>query len=230
MTFRVSAAAVTAVAGALLLAGEASAFVNWVPPSGAGSFFTYSGGGSDNGLFGNPTLVGGNTFQFFPANFQANSNNGVAASTSDRLEVTLLANPGNRFTQIRVTEFGDWAITGVGTVRDSGTLFLTDLVTPRGPAVQGMTYPLNPMPITTPGQGTWTGSSLIDLTTIVGPDWTNLTLVFTNTLQATTQGASSSHIQKISTDAAVQVQILPTPGALSLLGVAGCLLSRRRRS
>jgi len=230
MTFRVSAAAVTAVAGTLGLASPADAFVNWVPSSGAGSFFTYSGGGSDNGLFGNPTLVGGNTFKFFPPAFTADSNNGVAASLTDRLEVTLLANPGQRFTLIRITEIGDWAITGVGTVRDSGTLFLTDLITPRGPAVQGMTYPSNPMPISTPGQGTWTGSSTIDLTNIVGPDWTNLTLVFTNTLQATTSGASSSHIQKLATDGAIVVQVLPAPGSLALLGLAGAVAARRRRS
>src|SRR3954470_21204463 len=113
MTFRVSAAAMTAVAGVLGLAGAADAFVNWVPSSGAGSFFTYSGGGSDNGLFGNPTIVGGNTFKFFPPNFTADSNNGVSQSVNDRLEVTLLANPGQRFTLIRITEIGDWAITGV---------------------------------------------------------------------------------------------------------------------
>jgi hypothetical protein len=230
MTFRVSAVTVMASAGVLGLAGPANAFVNWVPSSGAGSFFTYSGGGSDNGLFGNPTIVGGNTFKFFPPSFTADSNNGVAQSTTDRLEVTLLANPGQRFTQIRITEIGDWAITGIGTVRDSGTLFLTDLVTPRGPAVQGMSYPLNPMPITTPGQGIWQGSANIDLTTIVGPDWTNLTLVFTNTLQATTSGASSSHIQKDGVDGAVVVQVLPAPGGLALLGLGGAFAARRRRA
>jgi hypothetical protein len=230
MTFRVSASLMAVVAGTLGLASAADGFVFWSSPNGAGSFFTYSGGGSDNGLFGDPVLLGGNTFTFFPAAFAANSSNGIAQSTNDRLEVTLQANPGQQFTQIKITEWGDWAITGIGTVRDSGTLFITDLVNSRSPAVQGMSYPSNPMPISTPGQGVWTGSSTINLTSIAGPAWTNVTLVFTNTLQATTQAGSTAHIQKTLTDGAVVVQVLPTPGALALLGAGGLLLARRRRA
>ncbi len=77
-----------AIAGLVSLAGVAQAQVNWVPTSGSGTFFTYTGGFSDNGRFGNPTLVG-DSFQFTPTTFVANSVNGNAASVPDRMQVDL---------------------------------------------------------------------------------------------------------------------------------------------
>ena len=229
MTFRVRTAALTAIAGIAFFAGAAQAFVPWTQPSGSGSFFTYSGGGSANGLFGDPILVGGNTFSFSPPNFIANSVNGVAASTPDTLQVTLTANANARFTQIVVNELGDWAITGIGQVQASGTLSLTDLINPRGPAFGSLV--LNPtMPISAPPSGNWTGTRTIDLTQIIGPDWTSMVLVLTNTLQATSQQGSAALIRKLNVQNGVSIQILPAPGAAALLGLAGLGFARRRRA
>jgi hypothetical protein len=230
MTWRLRAAGVAA-AGLLGVSAPANAFVPWAVPSGSGSFFTYSGGGSDFGLFGNGTLVGGNTFQFTPANFQANSNNGVSGSSTDRMEIHLHANASQRFTQLRVTELGDWAITGIGDVRDSGTLQSSDNINPRfPPAILAPLGYLPVMPIITPGSGTWQGTALIDFTTVPGPDWTDITVVLTNTMQATTGPGSSSHIQKTFVSGpAVIIQVLPTPGSATLIGLGGLLAARRRR-
>lgn len=238
MTLRARAACVAA-AGALGLAGTASAFVNWAVPNGAGSFFTYTGGGSDFGLMGNGTLAFGNTFVFTPPAFKADSVNGVADSMTDRIQVVLHANPGQKFTQLKVTELGDWSIVGIGTAKDSGTLQVSDNINPRfPPALQSpLSYfdnntnaPL-PMPIITPGNGIWRGTSLIDLTLPPNniPDWTDLTLVLTNTIQATTTGASTSHIQKTFAQATVTIEVLPTPGGAALLGLGGLVIARRRR-
>jgi hypothetical protein len=220
-----------AAAGVMSLAGSAHAFVSWSVPSGSGSFFTYSGGGSDFGLFGDGTLVGGTSFQFIPSNFQATSTNGTAQSTTDRMQVHLIANAGHRFTELRISELGDWAITGIGTVRDSGTLQASDNINPRFPPAvqQPLTYtPI--MPITTAGSGTWQGTSIIDFTSIVGPDWTDITIVLTNTLQATTDSTSASHIEKTLVGGpAVVIDIIPAPGSAALMGFGGLYFARRRR-
>lgn len=217
-----------AVAGAALLlgaAGTASAQVPWSNPSGVGSFFNWSGGQSGNGLFGSPVLQNGNIFAFSPANFVANSQNGQAASPSDQVQVHLTAFPGQRFTQIRITDLGTWQIGAVGSVQANGTLFLTDLITPRPPALNALNT--NPaFPLSTPNSnGNWSGTAFIDLTSILGPDWTDLQLVFTNTLQANSGTGSSATIRKTS----VKIEILPTPGTAAVLGLAGLAAARRRR-
>ncbi len=220
-----------------LVASAASGQVNWVPSGGSGTFFTYANGFSDNGLFGNPTIVG-DQFQFTPVGFVANSVNGSAASTPDRIQVDLTANPGRRFTQIKITEFGTWGITGIGTVNAFGSLNLIDQINLRPPAiaplVAGQTSPaVGPMPISTPNaSGLWSGTVTIDLTTIVppGPDWTKLRLVFSNTLQATSQQGSSSTItKKIVGGPSIIVDILPAPGSATMLAFGGLLAARRRR-
>lgn len=205
-------------------AGAASAQVAWSNPAGAGSFFTWANGESGLGLFGNPTLFGGNTFIFTPPAFTAASTNGTAGVVTDQVKVRLTANPGQRFTQIRVSELGNWSITGIGSVQASGTLFLTDLNAFRAPAVQNIT-PNPAMPISTAGSGGWSGTSVIDLASIPGPDWTSLQLVFTNTVQANTGASSNASIQKTQ----VKIEVLPAPGALAILGLGGLIMARRRR-
>jgi hypothetical protein len=230
MKFGCTSSMMIGAAGLLAAAGAASAQVPWSNPSGAGSFFTWSSGQSGLGLFGNPTLVGGNQFFFSPTNFGAQSVGGVPADTTDQLQVRLLANAGQRFTHIRIQEFGSWAITGIGSVRESGTEFITDLITPGRTAMQNLqTNPV--MPIATAGSGDWTGDVDIDLTQIIGPDWTFVQFQFTNTLQATTGNAQSvSEIHKKGVGGpAIIVTVLPAPGSAALLGVAGLLAMRRRR-
>src|SRR4051812_46546218 len=65
-------ARVAAVGAALVCASQAHAFVLWANSSGSAPLFTYTGGGSNLGLFGNPNIVG-NTFQFNPPAFTATS-------------------------------------------------------------------------------------------------------------------------------------------------------------
>ncbi|MEX2218558.1 MAG: hypothetical protein WD749_07325 [Phycisphaerales bacterium] len=226
MASRLSAA--ITVAGVLAMAGAADGFVFWSQPAGAGPFFTYSGGGSDNGHFGNPTLVG-NQFLFFPQNFAATSSNGVAAGINDRLEVRIVANAGHRITQILVDEFGDWAITGVGSVQAAGTMFLTDNVNIRVPTTLPTSLVMSPtMPISSPPSGVWEGHANRNLL-VLPPDWTDITLILTNTLQATSQQGSTSLIRKtVVGGPALIITIVPAPGALALLGLAGLALRRRR--
>jgi hypothetical protein len=227
----------TLVAGVVaMLAGAAHAQVPWVPPNGSGAFFTYANGLSQNGLFGNPTIIGGDTFTFTPTNYIANSVNGAGASVPDLLQVELTANAGHRFTQIRVTEFGSWGIVGGGTVQASGSLNLIDLLNVRAPAISplvagGTTPVIQPMPISTPGSGLWSGSVVIDLTQIIGPDWTKLRLSFTNVLQATSIAGGSSFIdKKIVGGPSIMIEIFPAPGSATLIALGGLIATRRRRA
>ena len=88
-------------------AGNADAFVSWTNTAGMTADFSWSGGGSDNGLFGDPTIVG-NSFVFEAiSGFKAESISGSAAQVSDRLEVTIVAKGAFQITDIRLTEFGE---------------------------------------------------------------------------------------------------------------------------
>lgn len=227
MAFRVSTAAATGLA--LAAAGAAHGFVLWGTPNGSGAFFTYSGGGSDNGFFGNPTLSGGGTqFLFFPPAFQATSSNGTGGQMNDRMEVHLLANAGFRFTQISVQEFGDWSITGIGTVQAQGTMFLTDNLTGPPPLINPLLMTPT-MPISTAGGGQWSGTAVRNLL-LTGHDWTDLVFVLTNNLQATTGAGGTSQIRKtVVGGPAVIITFLPAPGGAAMLGLSGLLLARRRR-
>ena len=99
----------------------ASAFVFWSNQNGTATHFDWSNGGSNNGLFGDPTLVGGNSFVFTPADFRAESFDGVSDSVSDRMEVELTAHPEWKFTEIRITEGGDYGILIDGSVSVGGS-------------------------------------------------------------------------------------------------------------
>lgn len=216
-----------AASGVALSAGSASAFVPWSNSNGAGSFFNWSGGGSNLGLFGNPTLGGGgNILVFDPIGFVAGSAGGVAQTRTDQLQVRLTANPGSEFTQIRITELGGFALTGIGaaSVSASGAMFVTDMLASR-PTEMGVMLMSQPFPLTvSPGSGPYTGEVIINLAAIGNP-WTDITLSFTNTLQATSSGQTTSVITK----SHVEIEILPTPGAASVLVLAGLAASRRRR-
>jgi hypothetical protein len=216
-----------AVTGAALATAPASAFVSWSNSNGAGSFFNWSGGGSNLGLFGNPTLGGGgNLLVFNPTGFTASASGGSAQTTTDQLQVRLTAFPGQQFTQIRISELGNFALTGVGagSVSASGAMFITDMVNSR--PTQFSTMSMTPtFPITVvPSTGTYSGQVIINLANI-GVPWTDITLQFTNTLQATSSGQSAASITK----SRVEIEIVPTPGAASVLCLGGMLAARRRR-
>jgi hypothetical protein len=209
----------------LVSAGSALAFIPWSNSSGSGSFFDWTNGGSDNGLFGDPTLVGGDTFAFFPSNFRAESVDGVSDNVNDRVQFELIAHAGFTFDMIEINEVGDYGIAGTGEVSATGSLFVTDLDLFRVLDDELETTPGSPI---TSGAGTWTGQSAVDLT-MDPPDFTHIMVVFDNNLLAISMPGSTTFIEKKVVGGAVFVSIVPSPSTLGLFGLGGLALIRRRR-
>lgn len=213
--------AILALAGSVAIVGTAQAFVPWSNPAGSATNFDWSGGGSDFGLFGSPILVGGDTFVFFPSFFRAQSNNGGSSQTHDRLQVELLAHIGQSFTNIQITEFGDYGIGGDGSsVTANMAMFITDLNNFRV-ASANQTYSNN-----VPGLGNWNLGATVDLT-ISPPSWNRIQLVLNNNLIAVSGGDNGfAFIEKKVQGIIIRV---PTPGSMAMLGLGGLALIRRRR-
>ncbi len=203
---------------ALMLAGPAMAFVPWDNPSGSTADFFWLNGGSDNGLFGSPTVTG-NSFIFFPQAFNASSTNGVADQTNDRLQFELIAKPGFVFNGIAITEIGDYTISGVGSVSVTAGLFVTDLNGFRV-ADDHFSQTFNS------GAANWSGTPSVDLS-IMPPDWVHVMVVLDNVLAATSQANSTSFIEKKVTGGVIIT--IPSPASASMLILGGLAFGRRRR-
>ncbi len=213
--------AILALAGSVAIVGSAQAFVPWTNTNGTATNFDWFGGGSDNGYFGSPILVGGDTFVFFPSTFRAQSVNGGADIRADRLQVELLAHLGQRFDSISITEFGDYGVGGAGSsVTADMAMFITDLNNFR---VANTNQQYNN---STPGLGNWSLGATIDLT-LSPPAWNHVQLVLNNNLIAISGGPGGfAFIEKKVQGIIIRI---PTPGSMAMLGMGGLALIRRRR-
>lgn len=216
---------VACAAGAVMMAATANAWVPWTNGNGSADFFDWENGGSANGLYGDPTLVGGDTLVFFPSMFRAESIDGVPQTTWDTLEVDLIARAGFEFTEIIITEIGDYGITGTGSVDALGNLDVHELSNNQAVSEPLMTSPGFPL---NAGAGQWDGSIDSDLTTL--PEkWQLIHITLTNTLIAESDVGSTSFIQKDVVGSAVALTFVPTPGTMALLAFGGLVAVRRRR-
>ena len=222
-----TALVLTVLVQLVLITCPAKALIYWTNKDGTGSFFDWSNGGSDKGLFGDPVIVGGNTFTFFPSNFRAESLNGAAAIKSDRLEFCLTAHEGYNITGIRITEYGDYGILDNGKVSVSGTMFVTNLDVFQVSSSNFSSDPVSPI---SSGQGTWTAE--VAVTDI---DWTNLKIVLNNNLMAISSAGSTSFIEKKVLGGAVAIELIcpnapqiPEPATICLLGLGALTLVKRK--
>jgi hypothetical protein len=217
--------------GAILLGvvGSAQASVPWSNPNGNASFFTWANGQNATGLFGSPTLVAGTTFQFFPTNFVATSNNGGTVNATDTLSVDLFAAEGFQFESIMISEGGSYSLSGPagGSVSATGLVDIDEIGGPRTASDSIVYTPSFPV---TAGSGPWTGSTMIDLLALSGGvPFTQIHLEFTNNLVAVSVAGSTATIEKTFVGLPVAITIIPSPGTVGLLAVGGLLAARRRR-
>lgn len=197
----------------------AHALIYWSNRDGSTASFDWFDGGSDNGLFGDPDFSGGNTFVFYPQQFRAESINGNADITSDRMEVTLAAKPGHVITGIRITEYGDYGILSEGMVSASGSMFLTNL---DHFDVKRSDFTSNPASPISSGTGNWSAEVAVgDL------DWSNLKLVLDNNLMAISSPGSVSFIEKKVMGSAVSIEVIvPEPATMVFLSLGSMIFLR----
>lgn len=203
--------------------------------------------GDPEPLFGAPLLVG-DQLLFFPSLFTATATGADGSDTTlSYLQTTITANNPSLTTidQIRIDEFGDVLLTGVGTPVTNASVsmsgFVTVLQTTTGPCLLGpsctigFTGTLTPSgSYSLPGDGgppaiLWSGSVLVDIASQI-PNATMVQFGFNNQLDAFSESGTSATIQKKVVDGpAVTITVIPEPATVSLLGIGllGLVLLKR---
>ena len=208
-------------------------------------FTAPDGNPANNACAGTP-LAFGDSLLFFPTVFSATATGaGGADTTHSLLSMFVAANPLTTIDQLKIDEFGDVLLTGVGNPVTSASVsmsgFVTVIQTTTGPCLLGpgctigFTGTLNPAgTYSLPGDGgppaiLWSGGVLVDIASQV-PDATWVQLQFDNILNAASESGTSATIQKkVVSGPAIAVTIIPEPATGSLLGLGllGLLLLKR---
>ena len=203
-------------------------------------------------LYGAPT-VSGNSLQFTPPNFEAQSQNGSVAFVDGTLNTSIVADAGQGISMINVAEAGDFSLVGTGSYATiSAPVFV------RIDAVDGasLTNPIyystnlifspgqnGPGSYATPGNTgvgqIWTGNISVDLNAILaannmGGSVTQLQWTMDNSLTAYAPSGGLSFIKKKDIGGValtVQTGGIPEPSSviLAALGLVGLLYAARKR-
>ncbi|MDD5010517.1 MAG: PEP-CTERM sorting domain-containing protein [Phycisphaerae bacterium] len=204
----------------LLAFSSAQANILWSNASGTAGLFDWQNGQSLNGLFGDPTLIGGNTLAFFPSNFRAESLDGITDSVYDRLEFELNANSGFSFQNIAISEYGDYGIFDSGCVQVSGSLTVTNLDTAES-LTASLSSDLSAQQANDirPWQA-WSGVN------IAAADWTHIKITLENCLCAVSDEGSLAFIEKKVLGSAITLQVIPEPATIAILSLGTILAFR----
>ncbi|MEX2218559.1 MAG: PEP-CTERM sorting domain-containing protein [Phycisphaerales bacterium] len=230
-----AAAGVILGVGSVALGQGAPPGIPWSNAAGTGTFFNWDNGqNSTTNLFGSPILMNGTQFVFFPSGYVAQGENGTSQTTTDRFDVDLTAFAGYKFTEIRIETFGDYSITGQGSVNVIGSLDINELIGPQRITSDALLpVPPGSMPVvnTTGGvSGNFQMLASRDLTLIEGGiPFTELHISFTNNVIAISGPGGVAQIGKTVVGFPIAVTIIPEPGMIALLGLGGLVAMRRRR-
>ena len=176
-------------------------------------------------LFGEPMRVG-NELRFYPTSFVSESENADPDTTQGKLRMRISTWPGTFFEQISVTEYGDYLFTGSGGAATQanvgGTLYIINETPGEFPTIIQMPLVSDPVaPYSLPDSGgQFSASATIDLT---GYFWTELYLIFTDTLQTASEAGTVAHIEKNVAHGPITLIVVPEPSCLCLLALSGWL-------
>lgn len=198
--------------------------------------------GDPEPLFDQP-IGSGNQLLFFPPNFVAQSTGGGVDATGSQLQLTMSGNSVvDTITQINITEYGDWNLSGFGGTAATGvqismTGFLTVMEDTSGPItpvvipISGTFAPksLWDFPTDGPNSGLWSGGFSVDVTAYVA-NATVIELSLDNDMFAGSEGGTSAKIQKKVVDGpAVVIEVIPEPGTALLVGTGLAIMGLRAR-
>jgi len=184
--------------------------------AGDNVIFTYDD--SKLGLFGTPTVIG-DTLNFSPTNFEAESvNGGGFYLTSCTINIEIQTKSSDRFFgNLTLLERGDYLILGSGgSVGVAGALIATNNLDPLGPNVYA--------PISSSSNLTIIGFPTKPWEAIVNADlnqwgWNSITATLENLQIASTTPPSSSSLAFIEKKfVGLGVNVVPIPGAIWMLG------------
>ena len=197
----------------------------WTIPSGDGGDFTYSNGGDTNGLFGDP-FVFPNQF-FFSTVFVVNSSGLGSDTATDLVSFDAVADVGLFFSGVTIEAVGTFAITGDGSV----DLFTELKMDENDGLLREFTTSLNTVPTfpITSGQGLWTGSGLLSLTSEFPIPSSNIHFSLETILDAVTGVGGSAQLNVQFESLLISFEVIPEPASIWLLGAGGLLCIRRRR-
>jgi hypothetical protein len=202
---------------------------------------TTQSSGDPDSLFGAPTVLG-DQLLFFPPAFTASATglNG-ADTTASQLQTTITGNTTlTTIDQIRIDEFGDVILAGLGTPVTNASVSMSGFVTVThdtsgiiAPVIIPFSGTFTPTgTYSLPGDlGTtlWSGTVLVDVASVV-PNATVATLSFNNVLNAFSQAGTSATIQKkVVSGPVIGITIIPEPatGSLLAIGLLGLVLLKR---
>ena len=187
----------------------------------------------DTPLFGQPVRIG-NTLLFYPTAFVSESADGDPDTTQGKLRMRISTYPGTFIERIIVSEYGDYLLTGPGTdatqANVGGSLQIMDLTPGHFPTI--IQVPLESVPAAPyalPGDSGDIFLASAQITDLLQYEWTDIYLIFTDTLQTTSEAGTVSFIQKNMIQGPVALTVIPEPGCLSLL-VVGLVAMKRRRA
>lgn len=221
-----------------LAAGPANASIDYGDRNGVTMDFlgineTTTTAGDPDALFGAPTIVG-DRLLFFPTQYSSYSAGVSADTTSGTLQMTVQAKDGYFLETIRISEIGDYTLTGTGDAQAHISGLLT--VTALSGFISGVTLEdfQSELFTITPGSGPFSLNWEIDLS----GQFVDLAMFsFNNNLQTSSTDGTTAFIQKkVVNGPAVGVTInqtpVPLPPALLLLGsgLIGIRCLRRRKS
>lgn len=237
---------------ATLVASAASADINYGNFSGTDFDFLNVTEDSTSGdplpLFGAPT-VSGNSLDFNPT-FSANSVGGGLDIVEGQLNFTIVANDGAVIDSLDFAEAGDYTLVdpgAIGTLATAASVsaaFFIEILEIDGVPVAGINSNYNMT--FTPSGGTfnvvedgtaltviWEGSLFIDVQQIlddldIDGQATMVAVALNNTLVASSESGTGAIIAKKDFDG-LTVTVIPAPGAMALLMLAGLSAGRRRR-
>ena len=207
---RIVPATLVAVCLVVSLRSNASP-VAWSNSTGSTTNLSWTGGANDNGLAGDPNVVGG-SFAFFPS-LKAFTLGSGTVTAGDVIRVTLVPDAGKRISAIHADFFGDATVLESGAAGYSATLDAKN----HGTSAH-VTNMLTPPDVTTEG----TIADHLDLTVPNGYGKVDLSVALN--LHASGQVAFSElKVVKFSVDTA-PANVVPLPAAI-VMAPAGALVA-----